>query len=714
VLPGIKSIMEDVVMKSKFRKIFQCMIVLLICLGLTGGLTESVQAATCTWNGSVSIDWTNPSNWTDCGVPGVSDDVVIPSGLSRYPTIPTNLESFYNISSITIDSGATLTIMKSSGVNAATWTINGSLIANAVDAPIYINFNGGTGSGVVNNSGTITKLGADNLYIYSTFNNSGDLIFQESGTWDGGVVLIRGGNHTGTFQGKYLFLGGEVTGQTYNFNSGSNIQVTQLFARSGTVNIEGSYFPPVSDSYLSVQPSVGTVAVNFKNGASVIRMAESTIINNLGKLTLEAQTYNYTMQKLFLDYGGELQNLDDLTVSTLFNWEAGKLSGINGTTTIGSGTAFTMGTSAYGISANDFTLDGHTLVNNAVANWNKRNLVLLTSAVIDNKGTFNANATTTMSAGASESFINNGNFYKNTVSTTTTMNVPFTNNGIVNVNAGSLVFQQGMDNGENTTINLGGGTLDPGDTLILDAGDSLIGSGTLDSNLVNAGTVSPGASPGIITVDGDYTQESLGTLAIELGGTTAGTDYDQLVVTGVATLDGTLDASLIPGFTPSAGQNFTIMTYASHTGEFDTLNLPSLSGDLEWVLEYGPTALLLKIPSSAPLGSISGTVSCAGSLSGSPYELFVDLHTDPTSAPVDTVHIFCGDVYLFDDVSDGSYYVGAWLDENESGGGPPDPDEPHAWYGAPDAIEISGGNTIIDIDIILESPFFIYIPMIVR
>jgi len=294
------------------------------------------------------------------------------------------------------------------------------------------------------------------------------------------------------------------------------------------------------------------------------------------------------------------------------------------------------------------------------------------------------------------------------------MNVPFTNNGIVNVNAGSLVFQQGMDNGENTTINLGGGTLDPGDTLILDAGDSLIGSGTLDSNLVNAGTVSPGASPGIITVDGDYTQESLGTLAIELGGTTAGTDYDQLVVTGVATLDGTLDASLIPGFTPSAGQNFTIMTYASHTGEFDTLNLPSLSGDLEWVLEYGPTVLLLKIPSSAPLGSISGTVSCAGSLSGSPYELFVDLHTDPTSAPVDTVHIFCGDVYLFDDVSDGSYYVGAWLDENESGGGPPDPDEPHAWYGAPDAIEISGGNTIIDIDIILESPFFIYIPMIVR
>jgi len=709
---GIKSVLEDVVMKEKLRKIFQGMVALVICLSLTGGLTESVEAATCTWNGSVSIDWTNPSNWTDCGVPGISDAVVIPAATTYSPTIPTNVESFYNVASITIDSGATLTIMKSAGVNAAIWTINGSLIANAADSPIYINFNGGTGSGVIDNFGTITKLGTDNLIIYSTFNNNGDLIFQESGIGDGGVVLNRGGIHTGKFQGKYLFLGGDVAGQTYNFNSESDIQVTQLFARSGTVNIEGSFSPPVSASYLSVYPSEGTVAVNFKNGANVIRMAETTIINNLGKMTLEAQAYNYTMEILSLEYGGELQVLGDLTVNNKFDWKAGKLSGATGRTTINTGTVFTMGASVY--AQNDFCLDGHNLVNNAVANWNKRNLSLINGAVIDNNGTFNANATTIMSAGALESFINNGNFYKNTASTTTTMNVPFTNDGIVQVNAGSLVFQQGMDNGENTIINLGGGILDPGDTLILDTGDGLIGSGTLDSNLVNAGSVSPGASPGIITVDGDYTQDSSGTLAIELGGTTPGSGYDQLAVTGAVTFGGTLDVSLIPGFTPIADQSFTIMTYASRLGEFETQNLPSLSGDLEWILEYGPTALLLRIPSSTPIGLITGTISCAGSLSGSPYELFVDLHTAPTSAPVDTVHISCGDDYRFDNLPDGSYYVGAWLDENESGGGPPDPDEPHAWYGAPDVIEISGGNTITEIDITLEAPFFIYLPLIVK
>ncbi len=46
--------------------------------------------------------------------------------------------------------------------------------------------------------------------------------------------------------------------------------------------------------------------------------------------------------------------------------------------------------------------------------------------------------------------------------------------------------------------------------------------------------MSPGASPGTLTITGDYTQTSAGTLAIEIGGVTAGTQFDQLAVSGVA------------------------------------------------------------------------------------------------------------------------------------------------------------------------------------
>ena len=204
-----------------------------------------------------------------------------------------------------------------------------------------------------------------------------------------------------------------------------------------------------------------------------------------------------------------------------------------------------------------------------------------------------------MNGGETVTFTNHGNFYKNTVATTTTMNVGFVNDGLVQVNAGSLVFPLGMDNGDNTTINLNGGTLDPGKTLNLESGNSLIGSGTLAANLVNSGTVSPGNSAGIITVDADYTQGVDGILEIELGKTTAGTGYDQLIVTGTATMNGTLNVSLLPGFTPQVGNTFFIIDYSgegsSGAGTFDTINLPNLAGGLKLEADFSDDGVTLTV-----------------------------------------------------------------------------------------------------------------------
>src|SRR5207253_6719188 len=93
-------------------------------------------------------------------------------------------------------------------------------------------------------------------------------------------------------------------------------------------------------------------------------------------------------------------------------------------------------------------------------------------------------------------------------------------------------------------------------TVNIPSGKTLSGSGTLTVNggtnfsVTNSGTVAPGLSPGILTISGNYTQNAGGSLNIEIGGLTVGTQYDQLVVTGNATLAGTLNATLINGFTP--------------------------------------------------------------------------------------------------------------------------------------------------------------------
>ena len=570
-------------------------LVLVVVFSFLAGANKPVHGFSCVWEGDTSADWFNSANWSCGHVPEGGDDVTISSGTPNQPTI--GQIASVTVDTITISSGATLTILNGSAVNAATWTVNGAVVANTADSSIYVNILI-SGGGVVNvsSTGTITKLGTGDLVVYAVLNNAGSVIFTEHGTGYGGVSIVRGGTHTGIFQGEYLFVGSndEAPGQIYNFNDGSEIRVNQLHVRGGAVNLYGTYSQPENfGTFLFVQPTSGTGTVYFKTGVGILKMPENFFINYGGKLILESQAYNYNMTKLSLDYNGELQNLGNLNIATQFLWLAGKITG-NGTTTVASPAVFTMGTSAY--TQNDFMLNNQTLINDSTANWNKRDLTLINSATFVNNGTFNANATTTMTGTETEVFTNNGSFIKNTAATTTTMNVPFTNNGTVDVVAGSLVFQQGMDNGEDAVIDLGGGTLDPGDELILESGDSLIGSGTLSANLVNAGTVSPGSSAGIITVDGDYIQEADGILEIQLGGTTPGTGHDQLVVTGAATLHGSLIVSLLPDFTPQVGDTFFIVNHlTSGTGNFSVENLPVLPGGIMMEIDYADPGVTLTV-----------------------------------------------------------------------------------------------------------------------
>ena len=74
------------------------------------------------------------------------------------------------------------------------------------------------------------------------------------------------------------------------------------------------------------------------------------------------------------------------------------------------------------------------------------------------------------------------------------------------------------------------------------------------------GTTSPDVSSvGLMTVSGDFTQQPSGQLLIDLGGTTPGTQYDQVDVSGNVTLAGGLNVTFINGFVSTAGETFTII-----------------------------------------------------------------------------------------------------------------------------------------------------------
>lgn len=125
-------------------------------------------------------------------------------------------------------------------------------------------------------------------------------------------------------------------------------------------------------------------------------------------------------------------------------------------------------------------------------------------------------------------------------------------------------------------LQLDGGTLDAqyvdirGGTLT-GAGTVLTGSGPIDGQIENhGGIVAPGNGVGTLDVTGRFANALDGTLAFELGGTTAGTQYDQLIVNGAVTLNGTLDISLVNlgsgTFVPNVGNSFTIITATDGVG----------------------------------------------------------------------------------------------------------------------------------------------------
>ncbi|HOJ74895.1 MAG TPA: PEP-CTERM sorting domain-containing protein [Phycisphaerae bacterium] len=212
------------------------------------------------------------------------------------------------------------------------------------------------------------------------------------------------------------------------------------------------------------------------------------------------------------------------------------------------------------------------------------------------------------------------------------INLPSNGNGTLTIQDGGTVTVAGITrvHNANSTIQLqtggtlqthdldltGGGKLDwTGGTLIAfgdiktdltvpEAG-TLISTGIIHGDTVNAGIISPGTSPGRIMINGDYTQESTGSLLIELGGLTAGCDYDQLWVLGDATLGGTLSVQLLDGFQLDVGQQFKIVTVNGMLGAstFAGLGQDALVGTFNGVdlfiryrYDAAPGVLLYTIP----------------------------------------------------------------------------------------------------------------------
>jgi hypothetical protein len=246
-----------------------------------------------TWNGSVSTDWTNGSNWDGGSAPTSTGVVVIPAGKPQYPIIITGSQS---AGSLQINSGGSLTI---SGGSLAVGKsgVSGSVVIGGV-----LDWSGGTLTVVsgatmpltVNSGGLFgLRSGTNGMPAFTSFSLDANSTIEYGGasqTISGSSSpygnLSTSGSGTKTLGAAITINGGLTVG------SGTALDVS---ASSFAVALKGNW----SNSG-AFTPQAGTVSFTGSSaqtiGGSVDTTFSSMTANNSGGIMLQRNiTVNGTL-----------------------------------------------------------------------------------------------------------------------------------------------------------------------------------------------------------------------------------------------------------------------------------------------------------------------------------------------------------------------------------------------------------------------------------
>ena len=150
------------------------------------------------------------------------------------------------------------------------------------------------------------------------------------------------------------------------------------------------------------------------------------------------------------------------------------------------------------------------------------------------------------------------------------------------------------------TLVLAGQTLVEAPSVEVCALGELRGAGTVRSDVVNAGLVSPGFPVGQLTIDGNYAQSSSGLLLIEIVRLDPSIDHDVLTVLDDIAIAGTLGVEPFSGFDPQLGLMDVVMSADAITGTFDTLDLSTVSDLILFQVTQDETNVSVRVTAPTP------------------------------------------------------------------------------------------------------------------
>lgn len=415
-----------------------------------------------------------------------------------------------------------------------------------------------TYAGAITGTGTVTNIGPGTIHLTGNRN-----------TYSGATLIAAG-----------TLASGNLPNSPVSLRSGG------AFSPGGT--------SPASITVGALSLEGGRLLFDIGNGGT------DTITTSAGRITLQAPT-----EFVFSNSGLRNGHLYPLLFGLAPGFDIRQLS----LTGLGAYGGFLLNTEGTGLYLTVYTgglLSGPIIQNSfPVGTPVVANFLVQGAVTTDTESQSNTINSLTFADGSSlqifnDLFVTSGELNVPTGSTSVTGDTLVTPGNLIKTGSGILnLFATAQVNGtaqiQQGTL-LVNGQLFANQGLIVGPGTTLGGSGLIVADVLNNGTLSPGNSPGTLSIDGNLTLGDGGTVLMEVESTSV---FDQIVVGGTATLGGTLDVVPYDGFKFSYGQQFPFLFGDAVEGSFSAIEMPTNFRGR--ILVDDGTVTLLVAPSSYTL-----------------------------------------------------------------------------------------------------------------
>ncbi|GAB4172794.1 MAG: hypothetical protein OHK0024_09260 [Thalassobaculales bacterium] len=515
---------------------------------------------------------------TDAATAGALDTALAGAANSDTVTLTTNALD-YAIAAASVNS---ITLLMGGGVTSATIS-GGPIGSGAATTTLTFQPNSGqalTVSAQLTDNGQtfgIVKDGGGTLTLTSVATN-----YTGGTTVSGGTLSIASDSNIGT--GAVQLNGGtlEVTGATTIDNgfvlgaSNGTISATANVTVSGVIAGTGSLTKAGAATLLLNQTNTYNGGTTVSAGT--LQLAGGTALHDSGAVTVNGGTLDLdntseTIGTLSGSGGVIALGSGTLTVNQGANGAyAGNITGTGGLVKNGSATTLTLsGTNTY--TGGTSIAAGTVAVSGGAALADTGSVTVAATAILDLGG---SSETIGALSGAGTVTLGAGTLTVNQAANGSFTGAISGTGGLTKAGGGTLTLTATSSYSGATAINAGtlavDGALTGGGTVSVNSGGTLGGTGSITGAVAVAsgGTLSPGNSAGQIST-GSLTLSSGATASFEINGTTAGTQYDQVVVTGTVSL-GSATLSTSFGYTSSLGQSFVLISNDGSDAVVGTFN----------------------------------------------------------------------------------------------------------------------------------------------